>query len=185
MRHQEDTAKAVDLPPRARSRPVAGFRIGLHPAAARKAAFGLAAVALGVAAAIFTSQFPGGSSYDSAGPRLFPGIVAAGLIISGLVAAFEAVTSAQSEEDDEEYDILPPALIASTLLAQIFILKWIGWPLTAAMVFAVTAWVMGSRRTLRDVVTGFVFGIVTLLIFNVGLGLNLPLGVFAGLLPAE
>ncbi|MFD2141719.1 tripartite tricarboxylate transporter TctB family protein [Ancylobacter oerskovii] len=149
----------------------------------RQAAFGFSVFVLGGAAAMLTSRFPVGFSYDSAGPRLFPGLVAAGLMLSGLCAVTDAVTSPASQ-DDEEYDLLPVALIAGTLLVQIFILKWAGWPPTAAMVFAVTAWVMGSRNLLRDLAIGLGFGIVTLLVFNVGLGLNLPLGVIAGLFPA-
>ncbi len=62
----------------------------------------------------------------------------------------------------------------------VFILERAGFPVTAAIVFTLTARAFGSRRLLRDAAIGLVLATLTYLIFARGLGVSLPGGPFLG-----
>jgi putative tricarboxylic transport membrane protein len=119
--------------------------------------------------------FPGGSAYDALGPRLLPYIVAVGLVLTGLpilVGAFWQHRPAQPEA----LDLLPVILILIALLIAALLIRTIGWIPVAGLVFALGARAFGSRRVVLDLALGLTFGIVTFVLFNYGLGLNLPAG---------
>ena len=52
----------------------------------------------------------------------------------------------------------------------------VGFPVAAAVLFALTARAFGSRRLPRDVAAGLALGVVVWLIFSRGLGVSLPGG---------
>jgi putative tricarboxylic transport membrane protein len=145
--------------------------------------FGAAAVAGGLAVFFVAQNIPVGFSYDSAGPRLLPYLVAIGLSLSGIGAMFEAALQPPTRAADQQhYDMLPVVMILGALLLEALLIRWLGWIPVAAGVFMAGAYAMGSRRLLRDAFTGVVFGAVTLALFNLALGLHLPLGVIEPIL---
>jgi len=141
----------------------------------REAALGASAVVLGIAVAVVATGFPGGSAYDTLGPRLLPYIVAVGLGLTGLsilIGAFARVRRAEPET----LDLAPVLWIVGALIIPIFLIRTIGWVPVAAVVFALGARAFGNRRVVLNLAFGLAFGIVTFVLFNYALGLNLPAG---------
>ncbi len=145
----------------------------------RELGLGGFAVALGIVVVVVAHGFPGGSAYDVLGPRMLPYLVGLGLVLSGLpilVGAFRR----PRRPPLEAMDILPVLLIALGLIVPILLITRVGWIPVAAIVFALGARAFGSRALLPDLGIGFVFGVVTFVLFNYALGLNLPLGTLFG-----
>jgi putative tricarboxylic transport membrane protein len=124
-------------------------------------ALGTSAVLLGAYVAIDAAGYHDGSTYDGLGPSLLPYIIGGGLILTGLTILIRSLLGGTSPR---------------SLIIPIPFILMLGWIPVITVVFAVAARAFGSRRTLLDLGLGFAFGAVTLLIFNYGLGLNLPVG---------
>ena len=134
---------------------------------------GASAILLGIAVAVVARGFPGGSIYDTLGSRLLPYIVAGGLVLTGLAILVGAF---RKRNEYEALDLAPVLWIAGALIIPIFLIRPIGWIPVAAVVFALGARAFGSRRVVLDLALGLAFGIVTFVLFNYALGLNLPAG---------
>jgi putative tricarboxylic transport membrane protein len=93
------------------------------------------------------------------------------------------VISPEAGEDvdaSREADLRPLGWILASLALAVLLLERIGFPLTATVVFALTARGFGSRRLLRDALIGVVLATATFYIFARGLGVSLPGGPFLG-----
>ncbi|MEY4414467.1 MAG: hypothetical protein RIQ53_1760 [Pseudomonadota bacterium] len=123
------------------------------------------------------TTIPAGPAYAAVGPRVFPGLIAGGLCAVGLLIGARAWRGERPAADDERpHDWRAVGWIAAALAAQILLLDWLGWLPCAALVFTGVARAFGSRRWRRDALIGLALGAGTLALFNVGLGLELPLG---------
>lgn len=143
----------------------------------RELGLGGFAVILGIVVAVVAYGFPGGSVYDVLGPRLLPYLVALGLVLCGasiLAGAFRG----PRRPPLEAMDLLPVGLIALGLIVPVLFITTLGWIPVAAIIFALGSRAFGSRAVLPDLLIGLVFGVVTFVLFNYALGLNLPAGVF-------
>lgn len=72
-------------------------------------------------------------------------------------------------------------LVIGAFAVVILALNYIGWIIGSALLFAAVNYALGSRAWVRDLSIAFLVGAVTYLIFVVGLGLNLPAGVWGNL----
>lgn len=145
----------------------------------RELGLGGVAVVLGVIVAVVAYGFPGGSIYDVLGPRLLPYIVAFGMVGSGLSILAGAFRRPR-RTPLETLDLLPVALVAVALIVPILFITTLGWIPVAAVIFALGSRAFGSRAFLPDLAIGLGFGVVTFVLFNYVLGLNLPAGVVLG-----
>ena len=125
---------------------------------------------------IGATGFGGGSTYDVLGPSLLPFIIAGGLILTGLPILIGAFVARAPAASPEPLDWIPVVLITLGLIVAIVFIRTLGWIPVVTVVFALGARAFGSRRTVIDLGLGFAFGIVSLAVFNYGLGLNLPGG---------
>ena len=69
---------------------------------------------------------------------------------------------------------VPFLMVAGALVAYVVLLPRAGFVLASALLFAVTAYALGSRRVVRNAVVGLAFAAVVYLAFTRGLGLYLP-----------
>lgn len=143
----------------------------------------LAAVGLGVfvlAASFFIEL---GAGYDRIGPRFFPYLVAAGLILSGSFLAREALRREVPLTRDVRFQTSWSALGTLTLglVSSVILLERAGFILTATVLFWLVARAFESRRPWRDGVVGLLLSVTVYLVFTRGLGLALPRGVLSGL----
>ena len=122
-------------------------------------------------------------TYAKVGPHIFPIVVAVGLVITGLVIAYRSFLSKGGPEvaaEDAPTDWRAVAIVSAGLILDALLLKTLGFIIAALALFVIVAFALGSRRYLRDVVTGLVLASVTYFGFTRGLGLQLPAGIFAG-----
>lgn len=142
----------------------------------RELGLGAFAIILAIVVVVVAHGFPGGSVYDVLGPRLLPYLVALGLALCGL-SVLAGAFRRPARPPLEAMDILPVALIAVALIVPILLITTLGWIPVAAVVFALGSRAFGSRALLLDLAIGLTFGVVTFVLFNYALGLNLPAGV--------
>lgn len=151
-----------------------------------EAAFGGAVLLLGLAVLAGAFSIPVGFSYDAAGPRLFPLMIGAGLCLSALLIVLDAFSKAPSavSADEPPMDWLPVVLISAALLFEAAFITSLGWIPVTATVFVAGTRAFGDRRIWRNLVIGAGVGAFILVAFNLGLGLNLPLGPLDALVSA-
>jgi putative tricarboxylic transport membrane protein len=134
-----------------------------------------ALVLLGIFMLWETFSIPVAVTYARVGPRLFPGLVAGGLILNGLWLALEA-RHAPNPIAMGEPPVYWPAVawVSAGILLEAALLERIGFVLSATLLFTFTARGFGSRAALRDAAIGFVLSLIAYLGFTYGLDLNLP-----------
>ena len=136
-----------------------------------------------------TTQIRLTPAYSMVGPRVIPYIVGAGLVLTGLWLAFEALTGRAATVSTESEDVDPTlptdwrtvGLLALALLVYLVLLEPAGFVIASALLFFGAAYAMGSRRYARDLVVGVVLAAVLYVGFTRGLGLQLPAGVLKGI----
>jgi len=127
-------------------------------------------------------------SYSRVGPRFFPFLVAAGLLLCGALLVVQALRGhAAPAEAGEDVDTeVPPDLVAvagvgAALVVYLLLLETAGFVLASALLFWGVALAFGSRSWLRDPLIGLALGMTVYLAFTRLLGLRLPAGVLAPL----
>jgi putative tricarboxylic transport membrane protein len=142
-----------------------------------EAVLGGGVLALGLFIAYQTSQLEVAPTHATIGPTLFPFLIAGGLIIIGALVLREAFFGhVAHERGGFELDWLAVALVSAGLIAQMFLLETVGWIPATTLLFVAVARAFGSRRLLTDAVIGLVLTSLAFVIFNYGLGLDLPVG---------
>jgi putative tricarboxylic transport membrane protein len=132
-------------------------------------------VLLGIFMLWETFSIPVAVTYARVGPRLFPGLVAGGLILNGLWLALEARHAPDPIAMGEPPVYWPAvAWVSAGILLEAALLERIGFVLSATLLFTFTARGFGSRAALRDAAIGFVLSLIAYLGFTYGLDLNLP-----------
>jgi putative tricarboxylic transport membrane protein len=161
------------------------------------AAVGIALLGVFIGAGSFS--IPLGVGYDRIGPRFFPSLVAAGLVLLGLWLAVTGLRTtpksprrrqcprqagrgteaAETEFPDADIPTNWRALgyLAAGLLLCLALFERGGFVIASSTLFWVAAQGFGSRRPLRDVVVAVALAVAVFLAFTRELGLMLPLGV--------
>ena len=124
------------------------------------------------------------------GPRDFPRIIGAGLIVLGIWYAIDVVRhdpsapSADSEDADPslptDWHVLGQLAIVLALYAGT--IERLGFVIASSILFFGTAFALGSRHVVRDAAIGIVLSTATYLLFSEWLGIRLPAGVLDGVL---
>ena len=145
-----------------------------------EAALGGGVLVLGLFIAFETTRGLGPTS-AVIGPALFPYLIAAGLVIVGASLLREAFAGHIAHEGGFEL-----VLVSAGLVIQMFLLETLGWIPATTLLFIAVARAFGSRRLLIDAALGVALTAASFVMFNYGLGLNLPGGVVADMVaPAE
>jgi putative tricarboxylic transport membrane protein len=146
-------------------------------------ALSLGIVAFGIFLAVQTAGIEVAPTYARVGPRVFPWVVAFGLIFLGLWLAREAIVGRWvSEESAAAFDWTAFLLIGLGLVLHMLLISRAGFVIASAVLFVCIARAFGSRTLLRDGAIGLALGLVVYVGFSYGLGLDLPAGVLAGIL---
>jgi putative tricarboxylic transport membrane protein len=140
--------------------------------------------ALGIFVLVGSQDIGGGSGYSQVGPRAFPYLIGAGLLLLGAFLAWQAVSGGWRNvplDDAHETPDWPAfAILSAGVLLHMAAIAWAGFILTSTFLFTLVARGFGSRRLLRDIVIGLVLSTLAFFLFTYGLGLNLPSGPFGG-----
>ena len=147
-------------------------------------AIALAVMALGAFVAVDTFTGLTGPSYAEVGPGVFPLIVGAALLLTGLGLLIECLRAqwrvAWVERDPSAPVSLAPLwnvlIVAAALTLNVMLFDPLGFIPASAVLFACVSAAFGSRRFVLDVVIGIAFAAAIYFIFVHGLGLHLPAG---------
>ena len=131
---------------------------------------------LGLFIAYETTQLTSGPGYAAVGPALFPYMIAAGLVVIGALVLREAFFGHVAHERGMELDWWAVLLLLVGLVVQGVLLLPLGWILATTALFVIVARAFRSRRPLLDAGIGLAITVVAFVLFNYGLGLNLPFG---------
>ena len=136
----------------------------------------LGVLALGLFIAAQTALLDVGPSQAAAGPRLFPSLIAIGLIAVGVSLLREAFFGHIAHERGWELDWRAVILVTAGLVAQMLLLESLGWIVATTLLFLATTLAFGSRQALQGIVYGVALSAFVFVSFNYGLGLDLPTG---------
>jgi putative tricarboxylic transport membrane protein len=151
-----------------------GLRLG-------EALLAAAVLLLGVFLAVETAWLRTGPGYAAVGPKLFPWLVAAGLVLIGVTLLREARSGEVEHPVGFDLDLPPLLLVTAGLVAQMLLMRLAGFVIASSLLFVAVARAFGSRRLLRDAAIGVVLCAVVYLAFTRGLGLTLPAGPLGAL----
>ncbi len=149
---------------------------------------GLGVAALGAFIAVESSAIDVSPAYAKVGPQAIPYLVAAGLILFGMLFAGMALRPRAPAPDDAAAPQTEPAdwralvVISAGLVAQMLLLVPAGFVVASAILFHCVAFGFGSRRYLRDGAVAILMAFIVYIGFTRGLDLQLPAGVLAGVL---
>jgi putative tricarboxylic transport membrane protein len=156
-----------------------GLRVG-------EAVLGGVVLGLGLFVGIETATLEVAPSNAAIGPRLFPSLIAAGLVVVGALVLRQAFFGHVAHERGFELDWRAVALVSAGLLLQMFLVEGLGWVVATTLLFVAATLAFGDRRILLNAAIGVVLTGLTFWVFNYGLGLTLPVGTtIEELLPAE
>jgi putative tricarboxylic transport membrane protein len=126
---------------------------------------------------------------DPVGPRLFPYVIGAVTVVLGLLLVLATLRGDVPEaEGGEDIDLRQPAdwltvgKLVGVLLFTVLTISFLGWALSGAILFVGSAWSLGSRTLVRDVIVGLVLSVASWYFFHEGLGVILPAGLLDGVL---
>jgi putative tricarboxylic transport membrane protein len=137
---------------------------------------------LGLYVAVETAMLRTGPGYAAIGPKLFPWLVAAGLLVVGVALLYEARAGAVAQPAGFDLDLPPAVAVTAGLVLQMVLMKPAGFVIATAVLFVAVAYALGSRRIVLNTAVGLVLCAVTYLAFTRGLGLALPAGALGALL---
>jgi putative tricarboxylic transport membrane protein len=137
---------------------------------------------LGGFVAVETALLRTGPGYAAIGPKLFPWLVGAGLLLVGIALLYEARAGAVAHPAGFELDLPPILVVTAGLVLQMVLIKPLGFVIATAVLFVAVAYALGSRRILLNAAIGLVLCALTYIAFTRGLGLVLPAGMLGELL---
>jgi putative tricarboxylic transport membrane protein len=115
------------------------------------------------------------------GPRFMPVILAVLWVLLAaayLAAAVTALVGRHIDTAAERLDHLPRVLaLLVTLIAYAYAIEVVGYLISTAVLFAVSAAILGSRNHIRDAVIAVGLTIAVYFLFSRGLSIYLPMGV--------
>jgi putative tricarboxylic transport membrane protein len=128
-------------------------------------------------------QIQQGGGFAVIGPRVFPLVVALGLL--GFATLFllrctlipdeDLIEKAAAEERTTHWPDV--GLVVALLVAYAFALQPLGYVVATVLFLPIGARVLGSRQPVRDVVVGIVLAVVIYVGFTRFLGVRLPAGL--------
>jgi putative tricarboxylic transport membrane protein len=149
--------------------------------AARPWGVGVAVIVFGLVWIYGALSLTQASTYAVVGPGLFPALIGAALVVLGgllLLAVARGERFEPQETEDADASRRPSGPAFWTTLAAgvipIAVIRPLGFPVAAAVTFALTARAFGSRRLALDLTVGLLLGLACWLLFARLLGLSLP-----------
>lgn len=126
---------------------------------------------------------------DPVGPKVFPYVIGSVTVVLAVALALSALRGGRGEveggEDvdlDQRADWATVARLVGVLVLTIATVDLLGWAVSGAVLFAGSAWSLGSRTLVRDTLVGLVLAVASWYAFHVGLGIPLTPGILDGIL---
>jgi putative tricarboxylic transport membrane protein len=148
----------------------------------------VAAGVLAIGAFVLGGSFfmPTGGGYAQVGPGVVPRVVGILLLLLAALLAREALTGGfrgvdEAAERAQPMDWRAFAWVSAGILVYGIFVERAGFIISSTVLFILVARGFGSRRWLPNALIGLALAALIFAIFNYGLGLTLPPGVFRGI----
>jgi len=148
-----------------------------------------AAIGIGllVAAALIlwqTMTMPVSPMYSKVGPTVFPYITALGLALFAVLLLIQAWRGGWQPDDEKEVSIdwKSVAFVAAGLVANVVLIRPLGFSFASTVLFVLVAHGFGSRKPLHNAAIGLALSLAAYFGFAKALGVNIGAGVIERLL---
>jgi putative tricarboxylic transport membrane protein len=129
------------------------------------------------------------SGTDPVGPRTVPLILGVLLVVAAAVYAVDVARGGRGEpEAGEDVDLSQRSdwrtvlLLTGVFVANALLIEPLGWVISGTLLFWGTAFALGNRHYVRNLLIAVTLSLTTFYAFAIGLGVNLPAGVLQGIL---
>ncbi|HRD75254.1 MAG TPA: tripartite tricarboxylate transporter TctB family protein [Hyphomicrobiaceae bacterium] len=149
---------------------------------------GLFVIALAAVVGWQTMVIPENAIYAKIGPRFFPWIATALLVVMGVLLTVQGLQGGWEHELDDDPDLLAVGWLAGGLVFNVlfiggaFGLPRLGFILCSTVLFTCVARAFGSRQPVRDAAIGFLLALVCYVGFDRVLGYKIGSGPIEGLI---
>lgn len=137
---------------------------------------------VGIALAIGAWLLPEAAGYARVSVRLFPGLIAAALIIAGLLLLREAATAVGfrnlPEEPRGRLDWPAFGWVSAGVIAHMVLIANIGFIAASTLLYVAAGRGFGSARPGRDALVGLALSAAVFVLFTQALTLSLPWGAW-------
>ncbi|MGH3899097.1 MAG: tripartite tricarboxylate transporter TctB family protein [Pseudonocardiaceae bacterium] len=129
------------------------------------------------------------SQRGAVGPNAVPMLVGGLLVVCAMLLGRDVLRGGHGEADtgadidlSHRSDWRTVLLLSGAFLANAALVDWAGWVISGTVLFWGSAYALGSRAYLRDLVIAVMLAVASFYLFAVGLGIGLPAGILTGIL---
>ncbi|MGQ5262861.1 tripartite tricarboxylate transporter TctB family protein [Micromonospora sp. ZYX-F-536] len=129
------------------------------------------------------------NSADPIGPKPVPILLGALLLVVAAIYAVDVARGGAGEpEAGEDVDLSSPIdwrtvlLLIGAFLVNAVLIDRLGWVISGTLLFWGSAFALGNRHHIRNLLIAVALSLITFYTFAIGLGVNLPAGVLQGIL---
>ncbi|WP_236648178.1 tripartite tricarboxylate transporter TctB family protein [Micromonospora sicca] len=126
---------------------------------------------------------------DPIGPKPVPILLGVLLLIVAAIYAVDVARGGAGEpEAGEDVDLTTPIdwrtvlLLIGAFLVNAVLIDRLGWVISGTLLFWGSAYALGNRHYIRNLLIAVALSLITFYTFAIGLGVNLPAGVLQGIL---
>jgi putative tricarboxylic transport membrane protein len=129
------------------------------------------------------------STADPIGPRPVPILLGALLLVIAVIYAIDVARGGNGEpEAGEDVDLSSPIdwrtvlLLVAAFVVNALLIEPLGWVISGTLLFWGSAFALGNRHYVRNLIIAVAISLITFYTFAIGLGVNLPAGILQGIL---
>jgi putative tricarboxylic transport membrane protein len=129
------------------------------------------------------------NSNDPIGPKPVPIVLGVLLLVVAVLYAVDVARGGTgAAEEGEDIDPTSPVdwrtvlLLIGAFVVNLVLIEPLGWVISGGLLFWGSAFALGSRHHMRNLVIAAGLSLATFYAFAIGLGVNLPAGVLQGIL---
>lgn len=126
---------------------------------------------------------------DPVGPRAVPILLGVLLLVIAVIYAVDVFRGGAGEpEAGEDVDLTLPIdwrtvlLLIGAFLVNAVLVERLGWVISGTILFWGSAYALGNRHYVRNLLIAVALSLITFYTFAIGLGVDLPAGVLQGIL---
>ena len=149
----------------------------------------LGLLVLGGWAVVDALRLPEAQSRGPIDAKTVPLAIAALLTVTAVLLAVDVLRGGRGEQEaGEDIDLghgsdwKTIGLLVAAFLANILLIDRLGWPVSGAVLFFGTTFALGSRHLIRNAIISIALSVGTWYLFNLALGIALPVGILKGIL---
>ncbi|MDG4881107.1 tripartite tricarboxylate transporter TctB family protein [Mesorhizobium sp. WSM4884] len=147
---------------------------------------GIGLLACAGAVAWQTLAIPVSPLYSKVGPKVFPYITMAGMVVLSLLLILAALRGGWQPEEEKETptDWKAMGFVIAGLVANLVLIQPLGFTAASVVMFVLVCFGFGSRHPLRDALLGLVLALAAYFGFARALGVNIGAGLIENQLNA-